>query len=246
MCASAASAFVCEGSSVPADAGLSAPGASPAGPGAPAAKQTTAPLSWTAVPCHGPHGCGKALAASGASGADECDDTVATPGDPCPRSPPPDYACTSDHARALVCQGGAFALWRECRGGDGCQIEGGRNVRCDTTLAQVGDPCGQSGTVACSPDRQTMLACDGARMAAASSCRGPKGCQIERDSGPAAGVVACDDSVAQTGDPCDQEGRIACAPDRKAELACTHGRYDRKRECRRTDCRVDGNDLFCD
>jgi hypothetical protein len=121
-------------------------------------------------------------------------------------------------------------------------VEGSRNVRCDTTLGEPGDPCGQTGTYACAADHQTMLGCDGAHLGAVSSCRGPKGCQVERD----ARKVECDDAVAMLGDPCDQEGRIACAQDHKAELACAHGKYDKKRDCLHSDCRLEGSELFCD
>jgi hypothetical protein len=191
---------------------------------------------WLEIPCKGAKGCARR------TDGDECDDTVAGDGDPCPRSPPLDYACTSDHARALFCKDGRYALWRACRGPEGCQVEGGRNVRCDTTLGERGDPCAQPGTYACSSDSKAMLLCDGSSLTAASSCRGPDGCHIQRDTRN----VECDDSLAQEGDPCDQPKRIACAADRKAELVCLEGRYAKKRDCRRTDCRLDGSELFCD
>lgn len=87
-----------------------------------------------------------------------------------------------------------------------------------------------------------MLSCDGSTLAAASSCRGPAGCVIERESNR----VDCDDAVAIEGDPCDQPRRIACSVDRKAELVCDANRYARKRGCSRTDCRLEGTELFCD
>ncbi len=87
-----------------------------------------------------------------------------------------------------------------------------------------------------------MLVCDGTTLVPASSCRGADGCHIERG----ARTVACDDSVALEGDPCDQPKRIACSIDRKSELVCSASRYARKRDCRRTDCKLDGNELFCD
>ena len=87
-----------------------------------------------------------------------------------------------------------------------------------------------------------MLLCDGSTLALASSCRGPDGCTVRRD----ARKVDCDDSVAIEGDPCDQPKRIACATDHKSELVCAEGRYSKKRECRRSDCRLEGNELFCD
>jgi hypothetical protein len=88
-----------------------------------------------------------------------------------------------------------------------------------------------------------MLLCNGSVLAAASSCRGAGGCRVERDSRK----VECDDGVALEGDPCDQPKRIACAMDGKSELVCGDGaRYVKKRDCSRTDCRITGNELFCD
>jgi hypothetical protein len=192
--------------------------------------------AWLEVPCKGARGCAKS------GDVDECDDTVAQDGDPCPRNPPLDYACTQDRTKALVCKDGRFGLWRACRGPDACLVEGGRNVRCDTTLGEPGDPCGQQGTYACSVDHLWMLSCDGATLGPASSCRGPDGCRPQRSSRK----VDCDDGVALEGDPCDQDKRITCALDHKAELVCIHGKYAKKRDCRRSDCRLDGNELYCD
>ena len=201
------------------------------GPGAPGG----AP-AWVAVPCKGAQGC------SHKGDTDECDDTVAAEGDACPHNPPLDYACTPDKARALVCKEGHYALWRACRGPDACQVEGGRNVRCDTTLGEPGDPCAQQGTYACSSDGKAMLLCEGSTLTLASTCRGPEGCHIQRDTRK----VDCDDAFAEEGDPCDQAKRITCAVDRKAELVCQDGKYAKKRDCRRSDCRLQGSELFCD
>jgi len=192
--------------------------------------------AWVEVPCKGPRGCETGGAAS------ECDDTLASEGDPCPRGPPQDYACTPDRGHALECREGRFGVWRACRGPGGCQVVDGRSVQCDTTLGEAGDPCAKKGTYSCSTDRSAMLVCDGAQLVASSSCRGPAACQVERDSNR----VSCDDAVAAEGDPCDQPRRIACAVDRKAELVCEANRYTRKRACLRSDCRLEGTELFCD
>lgn len=191
---------------------------------------------WEEVPCKGAHGCSRK------GDTDECDDTVATEGDACPRNPPLDYACTADRKSALVCKEGRYSLWRACRGPDGCQVEGSRNVRCDTTLGEAGDPCAQPGTYACSTDARTMLQCDGSVLGPASSCRGPGGCRVQRETRK----VECDDALAQEGDPCNQPKRIACAEDRKSELSCQGSKYVRKRECSHSDCRLEGSELFCD
>jgi hypothetical protein len=192
--------------------------------------------SWSEMPCKGAAGC------AGHGEPYECDDTVAAEGDRCPSEPPVDYACTSDQAAALVCTSGQFTLWRRCRGPDGCKVEGGRNVHCDTTLGEPGDPCAQAGTYACSSDKALLLACDGSAFRPASSCRGPGGCRVDRESRK----VECDDAVALEGDACDQPKRIACSVDGKAELMCTSSKYERKRECRRSACHLEGNELFCD
>jgi hypothetical protein len=192
--------------------------------------------AWVEVPCRGQRGCARR------GDSDECDDTIAAEGDPCPRNPPLDYACAADHSKALVCKNGRFALWRACRGPDKCEIVDGRNLHCDTTLGAPGDPCAQQGAYSCSVDQQAMLLCDGTTLALASSCRGPDGCHVQRD----ARKVDCDDSVVIEGDPCDQVKRIACAVDHKSELVCQDGKYAKKRACRRSDCKLDGNELFCD
>jgi hypothetical protein len=199
------------------------------------------PRTWVEVSCKGARGC----ATSG--GVDECDDTLAADGDRCPHAPPLDYACGTDLVRALVCKDGRFGLWRRCRGPQGCQILGGRNVHCDTSLGEPGDPCERAGTYACAVDRKTMLQCDGQALALASSCRGDKGCSIEQGEGGAPPrKIDCDDRVALEGDVCAQARRITCAVDHKEELVCDGKRFAKKRECLRSDCRIEGTELFCD
>jgi hypothetical protein len=193
------------------------------------------------VSCKGAKGC----APSG--GEDECDDTIASDGDSCPRSPPLDYACSTDHATALVCKDGRFGLWRRCRGPQGCRVVDGRNVHCDTSLGEADDPCEHAGTFACSVDGKTMLACDGKTLIPASSCRGPKACFFKRgETGSEPSTIDCDDGVALEGDPCTQPRRISCSPDHKVELVCDGHAFGKKRECRKSDCRIEGTELFCD
>jgi hypothetical protein len=193
------------------------------------------------VSCKGAKGCARS------GDADECDDTLAAPGDPCPRSPPLDYACSTDLKSALACKDGRFSLWRRCRGPEGCSVVDGRNVHCDTSLGEADDPCEHMATFACSVDGQTMLECDGKTLVPASTCRGPKACFFEKgEPGAEPHKIDCDDGLALEGDPCTQPRRITCAVDRKAELVCDGHTFGKKRECRRTDCRVDGTELHCD
>jgi hypothetical protein len=224
-------ALVCESAPMPEPA----PSGTAAGNGMPPAR------TWADVPCKGARGCARA------GDEDACDDTIAAAGDACPRSPPLDYACAASQADALVCKDGRFDLWRHCRGPQGCRVIDGRSVHCDTSLGEAGDPCERAGTFACSVDGQTMLACDGKALAAASSCRGAKACFFAAgEPGAEPHDIDCDDGVALEGDPCTQAHRITCAVDRKAELACDGRQYKMKRECKRSDCRIDGTELFCD
>jgi len=190
---------------------------------------------WVEIRCRGALACGRR------NGRDECDDSVAMLGEPCPKAAT-DYACSIDRSTALVCREGTFAPWRNCRGPDGCALTDGHTIQCDTSLGEQGDPCVQPGTYACSADHSAMLVCDGTVLVPSSSCRGPGGCVAQRTTHK----VDCDDSVASEGDPCDQPRRIACSVDRKAELGCTQGTYTKKRECRRSECRIEGSELFCE
>ncbi len=167
---------------------------------------------------------------------------MAAEGDRCARNPPIDYACAIDGSKALVCKDGRFALWRECRGPNACRVVGGRSIKCDTTLGEPEDPCGQKGAYACAADHQTLLLCDGDRLSPASSCHGPEGCRIDPDGQKA----DCDDTIANEGDPCNQVKRLTCAADGKAELVCTEGHYVKRRDCTRSDCRLEGSALFCE
>jgi hypothetical protein len=210
-------------------------------PPAPSIASSQVDRTWLEVPCKGARGCART------GDDDECDDTLASPGDACPRNPPLDYACTTDLSQALVCKDGRFDLWRRCRGPAGCRLLDGRNVHCDTSLGEPDDPCERAGTYACSVDGKTMLSCDGKSLAVASACRGAKGCFFEPgEPGSEPHKIDCDDDVAAEGDPCTQPRRITCAVDHKQELVCDGHTFAKKRDCRRSDCRIEGTELFCD
>jgi hypothetical protein len=191
---------------------------------------------WLEIACKGKGGCARR------GDGDVCDNTRAAEGDSCPPEPPVDYACSTNGARALVCKDGHFAVWRQCRGAEGCELVDDGKLRCDTTLGEPGDPCVALGTYACSVDRSAKLLCDAGLLVPASSCRGPRGCSFER----ATYKVDCDDTLALEGDRCEVPKRITCSADGALELVCDARRYTKKRACRRTACRVDSDKLFCD
>ena len=92
-----------------------------------------------------------------------------------------------------------------------------------------------------------MLQCDGKALSRVAACHGPKGCSFEQgEPGSEPHKVACDDVVADEGDPCMEPRRITCASNHKAELVCEGQKFVKKRECAHADCRVEGTELFCD
>lgn len=238
VCSSRTTALVCD-STPPAEPTASA--ASLETSGAPQGPARSIVRAWTPVSCKGARGCAQS------GDEDECDDTLAAADDPCPRNPPLDYACATDLKSALVCKDGRFSLWRRCRGPEGCSVIEGRNVHCDTSLGEPGDPCEHMATFACSVDGQMMLECDGKTLVPASSCRGPRACFFEKgEPGAEPHKIDCDDGLAVEGDPCTQPRRITCALDHQAELVCDGHTFVKKRECHRSECRIEGTDLHCD
>ncbi len=69
----------------------------------------------------------------------------------------------------LVCRGGRNVIASTCRGARGCTS--GTAVACDHSLAAIGDPCDDPGTIGCATDRKTMVRCQNGVFAFAESCR---------------------------------------------------------------------------
>lgn len=143
-----------------------------------------------------------------------------------------------DPAHALSCR--AFT-WRldACRGPAACTPQG-EAVHCDQRVADEGDSCGDDAR-ACSADGTKLLQCDGARMTAVRSCRGPRGCHHDE------GEPACDQGAAEIGDPCDADGSH-CASDGHAILRCAPSHhYVLERACPGArGCFRGEKDLVCD
>ena len=67
-----------------------------------------------AIPCRGPQGC---KAPPGGDGV--CDDDLAQEGDPCQDTLNENYACSTDHAKELLCKDGKFVVdkkWKPKKG----------------------------------------------------------------------------------------------------------------------------------
>ncbi|HVJ92642.1 MAG TPA: hypothetical protein VM580_22735 [Labilithrix sp.] len=175
------------------------------------------------VPCAGPIGCSKYQDHA------NCDTSVALAGAPC-LGEDDEYACSADKKHAVVCKGGRFEPYLECRGKDGCATLG-HAVSCDVSIAAKDDPCKQADALACSEDLKVLLACKNGRFVLHRYCRGRDGCTVKPD-GP-----SCDETLALAGDPCGLPGQIVCSEDGKTELICQSGIFMKSLSCK-TGCTV--------
>ena len=103
----------------------------------------------------------------------KCDQSVTEAGAACAKEN--QYACSSDFKHTLRCVSSKWQRDQVCRGKDGCK-ETGDKVRCDDTLAAVGDACAQDGDQACSVDLGARLVCKGNRVVIDKKCRA--GCVV--------------------------------------------------------------------
>jgi hypothetical protein len=97
-----------------------------------------------------------------------CDIHKAQKGDPCPR--PGVTACSTDFKQMLICKDGAFETFRYCRGTTGCALRSDEAF-CDESIAELNDPCGRSGFLACSEDGKSELECRSGKFQQVRDCK---------------------------------------------------------------------------
>jgi hypothetical protein len=144
-----------------------------------------------------------------------------------------------DGTRQLACQNGKF-VETPCRGPGGCAL-GPEGTSCDFSKNRPGDACSSDdeGAALCAGPKQ-MIACRGGQYRLVS-CHGPKGCTGE------SGYALCDQSVAELGDACKDDGKKACAADGKSVLVCRADKMERLFWCRgERGCSSAGGKLDCD
>ena len=145
----------------------------------------------------------------------------------------------SDPKHFLVCRGGTWKL-DNCMGSAGCSTLG-TSVRCDQSVAAVGDACATAGGAACSADGKQFLRCDGSKMVVDADCKGPSACSKTGTT------VKCDESAGDPGDACSDDGKAACSLDKKAFLKCTQKKLVVGATCGGPKgCWMDGNMVHCD
>jgi len=165
--------------------------------------------------CRGPGGC------TTAGGKTTCDNDIAAPADGC--STESDGACTADRATLLKCTGERFEVIDTCKGPGACAVVAD-HLLCDNDVADVGDPCSNTGNFACASDHKVALECKDKRYQIIQSCRGPKACTVVRKT-PDVRDIDCDLTRAKEHDPCAFAGSQACSVDGKTKLTCVAGHY---------------------
>lgn len=159
-------------------------------------------------------------------------------GEACGKDEDGEAVCDDSDEAMLVCRDEEVRS-EPCRGPKGCYPEGDK-IQCDISISKAGDPCRGDGYT-CSDDKQTRLACNGKKLVADATCRGPGGCVVDKNK------VNCDLSVMALGDPCKEEGAGACSVDKQTYLECHGGKMAQQMKCKgQKACRIEGDQVLCD
>jgi hypothetical protein len=144
-----------------------------------------------------------------------------------------------DGKRELVCEAGRF-VESPCKGPAGCSSTE-RGTSCDFSGNGAGDACSsdEEGAATCT-NRAALLACHGGKYALVP-CRGSRGCTNTE------GRAACDTSIAEPGDNCNDDNLKACSGDGSQVLVCRQHAMQRFCLCRgESGCVSSAGKLSCD
>lgn len=132
--------------------------------------------------------------------------------------------CSNDHKKMLKCTKGKWKLTMACKSAKGC-ISNVNGVSCESAEAEEGDACKQKNAGSCNPDKDKLLVCDGKKFFVASTCRGQNHCRA------AGSKIECDTSMAEIGDPCEEEDKLSCDTKKKVMLRCNGKTFEKKEAC---------------
>jgi len=129
------------------------------------------------------HGCGGPKGCTTSGDRLQCDETLAAAEEPCSKEGI--LACSKDGKLSLRCTLSKWSAVRNCRGTKGCRMEDAFPI-CDESIAEVNDPCGGAGRLACSTDGKNELLCHGSRFMFSRECK--KSCKVA----PSGNTVRCE------------------------------------------------------
>ncbi len=99
-----------------------------------------------------------------------CESAEGSEGDPCTAKQKDQGVCSKDKSKLLVCDGSKMVVTSTCRGQNHCRAVGSK-LDCDTSMAEVDDPCEDKDTLSCDTARKTLLECDGKKFVKKQACK---------------------------------------------------------------------------
>ncbi len=187
--------------------------------------------TWEPMACRGEAGCRKVGSEA------ECDQSAAAENDVCNLAD--DVVCAPDHKSMLECKRNHWVKTSSCLGASGCALAG-KTVKCDNSVATLGESCTHANDYSCSTDGKFELVCRDGKFAVSATCRGVKGCTVAERQ------ITCDDTRAQLNDVCNRTQSYTCDMDGKAILVCRGAHYVLDETCKgRLNCRVVGAKVGC-
>ena len=97
-----------------------------------------------------------------------CQSAEAEEGDSCKQKD--SGSCSPDKKNLLVCDGKKFFVASTCRGQNKCRAAGNK-IECDTSMAEIDDPCEEDGKLSCDTEKKVMLKCNGKKFVKEQACK---------------------------------------------------------------------------
>jgi hypothetical protein len=97
-----------------------------------------------------------------------CESGEAEEGDECKQKD--SGSCSPDKSKLLVCDGEKFYVASTCRGQLKCRAIASK-IQCDTSVAEIDDPCEEEDKLACDVAKKVMLKCDGKKFVKEKECK---------------------------------------------------------------------------
>ena len=99
-----------------------------------------------------------------------CENAEGKAGDPCTPEQKDQGVCSGDKLQLLVCDGEKMVPASSCRGQNHCRAVG-KQLDCDVSMAELGDPCEEKDHLSCDTKKKTMLKCDGTHFVKEQDCK---------------------------------------------------------------------------
>lgn len=99
-----------------------------------------------------------------------CENASGAVGDACTEQQKDQAVCSEDKVHLLVCDGAKFFSASSCRGQNKCRAVG-KQIECDTSMAELDDACEEEGILSCDTAKKTMLKCVGKKFVKEQDCK---------------------------------------------------------------------------